>query len=65
MRPSVSCSASGSFEASSNAFWSSFVIVTSGENYIKKPFPNHVSSSTRLLTLTQSSAARILRRSEA
>jgi hypothetical protein len=28
MRPSMSCSPSGSFEASSNAFWSSFVIRT-------------------------------------
>src|SRR5262249_40592645 len=41
-RPSASCSTSGSFEASSNAFWSSFVISTSNHKYIKNPSSNHL-----------------------
>src|SRR5262249_45992626 len=47
-RPNASCSASESFDASSNAFWSSFVMSTLSDKYIKNPFSNHLQEAPRL-----------------
>ena len=57
MRPSVSCSPSGSFEASSNAFWSSFVIVNLWREIYQKPLFKSPSKTPSRLTLTSASAA--------